>query len=91
VVPSVERQNAATGVDTSSSISFKELMDETRLNDVTVYTIGLGVGGMSDGHAHLDKALTCVQRPLRPGTCGQRKGVDHIPTGSTAAESRMIR
>ncbi len=43
------------GEDTESRIKLKDLIDEARLNDVTVYTIGLDVGGISTGRRFLEQ------------------------------------
>ncbi len=43
------------GEDTESRIKMKDLIDEARLNDVTVYAIGLDVGGISTGRRFLDQ------------------------------------
>jgi Ca-activated chloride channel homolog len=41
------------GDDTESRLKFDKILEEARLNDVTIYTIGLDVGALSDARRHL--------------------------------------
>lgn len=43
------------GDDTESRLTFEEIEEEALLSDVTVYAIGLDVGGMGTARRHLDR------------------------------------